>query len=204
MIPVHPQPEPVHFDTEVRKKGSLWLLENPDAKSEKLPPYWRKVNEALWSAYGGVCAYLAVYFEFVTGASTTDHFIPKSVEPSLAYEWSNYRLSSLGANRRKGVSVILDPFDLESESFFLDILTGAVYPNPEKAPDYKHRCEETIQTLGLNDARCISMRLEHIQQYLTCVVSEAYLQAKSPFVYYELRRQQVVPVAAVPPEVFTL
>lgn len=84
MIPVALQPEPANFDFEVRQKGRAWLaaqgipLNSAPPKPADLPNYWTYSNQQLWEAYSGVCAYLAIYFEWVTGAGSTDHFIAKS------------------------------------------------------------------------------------------------------------------------------
>lgn len=108
MIPVQEQKEPSHFDAEVRQRGLKWLKDNgipldqPPPKSSELPPYWQEIQYDLWQAYKGVCAYLCIYFDWPLGASSTDHFTAKSRHAGLAYEWSNYRLSCLGANRSKG------------------------------------------------------------------------------------------------------
>ena len=85
------------------------------------PAYWRHSNRQLWEAYDGVCAYLAIYFEWVTGTHSTDHFVAKSRNAGDAYEWHNYRLSCLAANRNKGTfDDILDPIGLEPNTFVLD------------------------------------------------------------------------------------
>ena len=96
MIPVALQAEPANFDPDVRQRGLAWLAANgiavlgPAPKKPKLPAYWSATNKALWDAYGGTCAYLAIYFDWVTGAGSTDHFVAKSRDVGQAYEWSNY------------------------------------------------------------------------------------------------------------------
>ncbi len=95
MIPVTIQPEPADFDPNVRVPGHNWLkangitLNSVPPKGTKLPNKWTHSNKQLWAAYGGVCAYLAIYFEWVTGASSTDHFVAKSRNAGDAYEWNN-------------------------------------------------------------------------------------------------------------------
>lgn len=104
MIPVVLQPEPADFDEKVRQPGLRWLTanginpDNPPPRATALPNYWNRSNRQLWEAYSGMCAYLAIFFEWVTGASSTDHFIAKSRHAGNAYEWNNFRLSCLGAN----------------------------------------------------------------------------------------------------------
>ena len=69
MIPVELQQEPRDFNENVRQRGRCWLANHgiePDAPPPDpaaLPAYWRHANRQLWQAYGGVCAYLAIYFE---------------------------------------------------------------------------------------------------------------------------------------------
>lgn len=188
MIPVVLQPEPADFDEKVRQPGLRYLKSHPHGS---LKPYWQAMTAALWEAYGGVCAYLAIYFEYVTGAASTDHVVAKSQERSLAYEWSNYRLASLAMNRKKGIHEVLDPCELEDDSFFINFLDGEIYPNPEKNEDYRSRCQRTIDVLQLNDALCKRMRLEHFQAFAEGNVSMAYLKRGSPFVYQEVIRQKL-------------
>ena len=108
MIPVQLQPEPADFDRNVRQPGRNWLTNHRIAlnaappRASALPNYWTHSNKQVWYAYSGVCAYLAIYFEWVTGAASTDHFVAKSRNAGDAYEWNNYRLSCLGPNRNKG------------------------------------------------------------------------------------------------------
>ena len=113
MIPVTPQPEPEDFDRLVRQPGRDYLRLHPDTKPSKLPAYWTRVIHDLWEKYNGICAYLAKYLPEPTGAVTTDHFVAKSKTKEWAYEWSNYRLASLGKNRKKNTDKVLDPFTLK-------------------------------------------------------------------------------------------
>ena len=188
MIPVALQPEPSDFDVKVRQPGRCYLQQHPTGD---LPPYWQTMTQELWKVYGGICAYLAVFFEFATGAASTDHFVAKSQERSLAYEWSNYRLASLAMNRRKGIHEVLDPCEIEANSFFINFLDGEIYPNPEKTEDYRISCQKTIDVLQLNDAPCKRMRLEHFQEFAEGNVSLSYLKQKSPFVFQKVIRQKL-------------
>src|SRR5690554_6264660 len=159
MIPVIPQPEPALFDKKVRQPGLAWLAKNdldpkqPPPDPSKLPAYWSKTNEDLWRAYSGVCAYLSIYFEWVTGASSTDHFIAKSSDAGQAYEWGNYRLSCLGANRNKNkFDDVLDPFLIKPETFELNLANGQIQPGPLLSEDEKQAAQKTIDRLHLDSA----------------------------------------------------
>lgn len=191
MIPVTPQPEPPDFDVKVRQPGRNYILLNPRASAADLPPLWREMNRTLWETYNGICSYLAVFFEFATGASSTDHFAPKSKNIQDAYEWSNYRLACLAANRRKNTHIVLDPFTMQSESFTIDFLDGEITPNETKSLRYQGFCQHTIEILGLNDPDIKKMRVRHFDDYWNDLVNLEWLQRYSPFVYSEIIRQQL-------------
>lgn len=194
MIPVKLKPEPESFDQNVRQKGNEWLKHHPDPSPTQLPPYWQAVSRDLWESYSGICAYLAIYFDFATGASTTDHFLPKSQSPTEAYEWRNYRLACLAANRKKAAQEVLDPFEIEEDSFRIDFLDGSIYPNREKKKDYQKLCEDTINKLDLNSHLNREKRQNDFTEYCKGHVSKDYLRRHSPFVYSEIVRQKIQPV----------
>lgn len=195
MIPVTLQPEPNDFQSRVRKPGLAWLRKNnvplngPVPSTIKIPSYWSRSNKELWEAYDGVCAYLAIYFEWVTGAASTDHFVAKSVNAGLAYEWTNYRLSCLGPNRNKNkFDDVLDPVGLTAETFLLNLVSGEIYPNPALEEPTKTDAGSTIKRLKLNSPDHNLMRQRHYKLYLQHKDSDA-LKRLSPFVWYEAQRQ---------------
>lgn len=195
MIPVTPQPEPNTFDQDVRQLGLAWLaangvaLNSPLPKKTKLPAYWSNSNQSLWNAYDGVCAYLAIYFEWVTGASSTDHFIAKSVLPGQAYEWSNYRLSCLGPNRNKNkFDDVLDPIGLAANTFELNLVSGEIRPRPGLNKNATALARKTIKRLKLHSTHHNQMRQRHFSQYLRHK-DEQTLRQLSPFVWHEAQRQ---------------
>ena len=195
MIPVTLRPEPTDFNTEVRQKGRAWLaghgipLDAPPPRAADLPNYWSHSNKQLWEAYLGVCAYLAIYFEWVSGASSTDHFIAKTRNAGDAYEWNNYRLSCLGANRNKGqFDDVLDPIGLPADTFVLNLASGEIRPNPELDAEQKKLARKTIQRLKLDSPDHRAMRAKHFFRYLRGK-DEQTLKDLSPFVWYEAQRQ---------------
>ena len=198
MIPVKLQPEPEDFDALVRKPGLNWLASKgwsrnqPPPDTSKLEPYWRSTQKHLYDAYSGVCAYLAIYFDRVTGASSTDHFIAKSKNAGLAYEWSNFRLSCLGANRRKNkFDDLIDPAELKNYPFELNFVNGLIKPSVawENNPERKRLALSTIARLRLNDAETAEMRASHFEHVMNKDWSQNYLKKASPFVWYEMNRQ---------------
>ena len=189
MIPIELQPEPLDFKELVCEPGNRYLAEHPDTRPSRLPPYWTRILYELWEVYGGICAYLSIYFDYATGAASVDHFVPKSQNKNLAYKWCNYRLSSLGSNRRKNTADILDPIGLQPDSFRLDFDTGRIYPNREKSPDYISKCQNTITVLGLDIPHCRNMRKRRFEQYCKHEITLQHLQKESPFIYLEIIRQ---------------
>lgn len=198
MIPVTLQPEPADFDAEVRQKGHAWLGAQgiaPNAappKASKLPNYWSHSNKQLWEAYSGVCAYLAIFFEWGTGAASTDHFIAKSLNAGDAYEWSNYRLSCLGPNRNKNkFDDVLDPIELAPNTFVINFASGKITPNPAVSPAQRAAARKTIRRLKLDSPDNNKMRAQHYKDYLAGDCSLAFLLRNSPFVHTEIVRQEL-------------
>lgn len=195
MISVILQAEPPDFDVKVRQKGHAWLTDHGIAlnaappKASALPNYWRHSNKQLWEAYSGVCAYLAIYFEWVTGASSTDHFVAKSRQAGDAYNWDNYRLSCLGANRNKNrFDDVLDPVGLSPDMFVLNLASGKIRANSALTAAEMATVRKTITRLKLNSAENKEMRAKHFVRYLRKKDEEA-LKELSPFVWCEANRQ---------------
>ena len=196
MIPVTPKPEPEDFDTQVRQKGLRWLekhdidIKDPLPSGTKLPPYWRACLDELYHNYDGVCAYLAVSIERTTGTGTVEHFCPKSLRPDLAYEWCNYRLACSAINSRKReFTDILDPFEIEDGLFYLELVSGHIFPNPRLPGALQKEIQKTIDRLKLDSPANNEMRAKHYQFYCEGEVTEEFLKKYSPFVWMEAARQ---------------
>ncbi len=195
MIPVQPQPEPGDFSERVRSPGTAFLKEvpRPATRQWDKKEYWREVLPDMRDAYNGVCAYSAHWISRVTGGHSIDHFLPRSLRPDLAYEWTNYRYASAKLNSRKGTRSILDPFRLEPGWFTLDFESYLVRPNPRLAPERKSEVQHTIDVLRLNDDEgCVEERQEYIECFCSGEISFAHLERMSPFIAYELRRQGLI------------
>lgn len=93
MMRVQPAPEPADFDEKVRQPGLRAIAElvgDPpmqarsgpkrekianrpeDIPAAKLPDYWTHALDDLLGSHHRVCAYVCVYIERVTGASSVD------------------------------------------------------------------------------------------------------------------------------------
>lgn len=199
MIPVVPKPEPLGFDENVRQRGLNDLRKRNIPLDQSLPegtnlqPYWRDCLDDLHASYKGVCAYLCIFIERVTGGNSVDHFIAKSKLPVLAYEWSNYRLACSTMNSRKqDYDDVLDPFDIKPDMFLLELVSGRIYPNPALPPAEKREVEDTIKRLGLDDPLCRKTRVEHYEEYVKGSYNDVHLKKRSPFVWHEAKRQELL------------
>ncbi|MGJ7462111.1 hypothetical protein ACR80S_13505 [Halomonas sp. MA07-2] len=198
MIRVVPKPEPAEFDARVRQHGRAWLQERgwlrpqslPAGTGKELPTYWRECLGELHRRYDGICAYLCVYIERVTGGATVDHFIAKSPRPDLAYEWDNYRLAcSIMNSRKRDYSKVMDPFTIHDGWFRLELVSGSIYPSPELEGRQQEQVAYTIKRLGLDDAGNRELRARHFQDFLEGEYTAAFLRKRSPFVYQEALRE---------------
>ncbi len=188
MIHVEPRPEPADFDETVRQPGLRALAE----RRETLPPYWRRCLDDLHTAYRGICAYACIYIDKATGARSVEHFVAKSSDLTLAYEWSNYRLACALVNSRKGTfDDVLDPFDIENGWFVLELSFLQVLPNPSLEPELRIRVQETIDRLGLQTQECREARAEYFDDYIKGHIDFGYLKRKCPFVAQEVVRQNL-------------
>lgn len=206
LIFIDKKPEPASFDSLVRQKGlaylkakSLTIYESLPQNTE-IPPYWRACLEDLYREYDGICAYLGIFIERVTGTPSVDHFIAKSRSILLAYEWSNYRLACTRINSRKrDFNDVLDPFSdvLIWKLFHLELVTGRIYPSPDFPnsdlnPFAMRPVEKTIERLGLDSPDCRQERANWFSEYLNRNITSDYLKKKCPFVWIEADRQKLL------------
>jgi uncharacterized protein (TIGR02646 family) len=205
MIPVTPQPEPPEFDQKVRQRGQKWLHKKlshthpATASAIELKPYWQACLDELHQGYQGICAYLCIYVDRAQGSATVDHFQPKSQRPDLAYEWSNYRLACQRMNNSKrDFTDVLDPFTVQSAWFRLDFADGRIYAAPDLQPLIQTQVNATITRLRLNAIDLCKLRIAHWNDYIRHShdpregVSASYLREKSPFVWSEAKRQELL------------
>jgi 5-methylcytosine-specific restriction endonuclease McrA len=221
LIRVEPQPEPERFDQDVRQPGRSAIaeltgkpltLQRPgprrrkiaerpeDIPPAKLPPFWRKCLPDLHRAYRGICSYVCVYIEPVTGAGTVDHMVPKSGAVKEAYEWSNYRLACALMNARKSdVPDVLDPFEIDDGWFELDLINFQIKPNPQLDAAIRQKVLTTIERLGLDKSACRRLQARYYFDYIDQHIDLEYLDRYAPFLALELRRQDELRVSPAPP-----
>lgn len=188
MIFVQEAAEPVDFQLKVRTPGQTFLNVNsrPSNKEYKPHRYWKDID--LHTAYGGICAYSA---HWIPPKGTVDHYIPKSVDSHLAYEWSNYRLCTEKINNYKDNKLdVMDPFRIKSGWFVIDFATFFIKPE-ESLPDYlKTAVSSTILRLRLNDDDdLVQDRANTVVLYSNGDFPFDFLLRRYPFIARELERQ---------------
>jgi hypothetical protein len=144
-------PEPPEFDAAVRRPGRRWLDEHPASRS--FPPHWRKVSAELEAAFHGRCAYTAMA---LMGPGTVDHFVSLDEDPTLAYEWHNFRHAAGWINSKKSAlrsEQILDPCEIGDDWFEL-LLPGCELIVTERCPEaLRGRARFMLRRLGLDHGR---------------------------------------------------
>ena len=195
MIRVEEQAEPKIFATNVRQRGERFLDDNPQPSATELGnhAYWRFAARELYEAYAGICAYTCHKIAFDTGWRTVEHFVPKSVNAHLAYEWSNYRLVCGRLNgRKRNHQDVLDPFQLDNGVFSIDFPSLQVRPSDDLFDQLEFRAWRTIERLKLNDETCILGRRAYVEPYCTGDITLQHLFREAPFIHREIIRQNLV------------
>lgn len=217
MLPVRLADEPEDFNSKVREPGNRAIQEMIDPAlaprrpgprrkvyghldsipPSALPDLWTRALDDMCGAYDRICAYLGMRIPLAVGQPTVDHFVPKSLAPELAYEWSNFRLASLTANRLKDAAAeFVDPCSMAIRCFELDF---ARYEVRWVGPQHAASPMAISNTLTvLNEPTCCDAREDHHGWYLGIPDksgrprdrrSYAWLASESPFVAAELVRQ---------------
>ena len=190
LIPVAEQPPPADFDTKVGNPGRAFLKRSGTPVSFKGMELWKNCLNDLRTAYKGICSYCCLWIPL---NCSVDHFQPKTTNPNLAYEWSNYRLAHQKINSYKGESTsVLDPFHIQDGWFMLDFANCFVKPNKELPQDIQDEITTTIQVLRLNtDDTLVQSRFDLLRDYSKGYCTMEFLEAKYPFLAVELKRQGV-------------
>lgn len=189
-----PQPEYPAFNSQVRQPGAAFLATCPQPTSDQFRKknFWNRAARELHAAYSGMCAYTAMY---LPEQGSVDHFIPKTVQPSLAYEWRNYRLASGRVNSAKGMQTgILDPFQVDDTWFHLEVPSCLLKANPQLHHDVRIQVNHTINALRLNsDDYYVQERCNILIEHAKGEISLSFLQRRYPFLAKEITRQNLAP-----------
>jgi hypothetical protein len=190
---------PANFDNQVRNPGLRFLRRTPRPTNDQWGKhnFWRYAHDDLYNLYHGICAYCASWTPRGKGTNSPDkmtsidHFVPKSHVPTLAYEWSNYRLCRARINASKGERTdIIDPFQIHGDWFIIDFYTFLISANGGLPPLIETNIENTITALELNHNDFVEQRIDVIKGYSLGLLNFGQVQEKFPFIAYEMTRQR--------------
>lgn len=196
MIPITPQPEPLTFDAQVRQLGLAAMNAHRGNWTNRSfwnrHRYWSNCINDMHILYMQTCAYLGVMVNRLVslpiGVASVEHFIPKSIDRTLAYEWDNYRLVCSLANSERGdMEPFLDPFTILPGTFHLFLNSGFVVKNP----NIKGLDDQAVyNTLKVINNNCfMDYRAKLFKSYKD---NPSVLQQESPFIYAEAVRQGAI------------
>ena len=204
MIPIKPAPEPKSFDKNVRQPGLQFLNElgisKPYDGRVRIPwkdgRFWRECIDLLEDSYHHTCCYVGMRINNSNSDKhrSVEHFIPKSLDPWLAYEWSNYRLSCRKANTDRGSKTVLDPFLVDPNDFRLDLFSFELFPNPDLPLNKQSEVQATIDNIDLNNSYWKTNRQKYYIEYIKTqkisqnTLGEQFLLHYAPIVLAEINR----------------
>ena len=198
LIPIVPASEPGDFDRKVRKPGQAFLRTTPHPIGSEWDDnnYWSRSIADLQTSYNSICAYCGSWTNssgnhHAPSYRSVDHFVPKSVSPTQAYDWDNFRLCRTRLNIRKGNHQdVLDPFTLAPGWFHLSFLTFLVAPDSTLSLKEKNSVLATIDRLQLNiDQDYVNERVGAIREYCLGIATKPQLGKHFPFITTEMDRQ---------------
>ncbi len=195
MIPVTLPAPPAHYVTRVRQPGMLFLAATPNPTSAEWNQhrYWQNIHEDLYRWHKGVCVYCASWTPHPrrrgVDHTSIDHFVPKSKNLPLAYEWSNFRMVRSKLNNRKDYfEDVLDPCTLQPGWFRLDFTTFFLEPDAALPAKAQSQVAATIQRLLLNgDSAYVNERARVIYRYTAGRITFADIQRLYPFIASEMQ-----------------
>jgi hypothetical protein len=164
VIRVEQVEEPEKFDRECRQPGKKWLGAHPGGDPHK-NPLWSAFHGELRDAFHGRCGFLGLWIH----RGTVDHWVSVNNQPSLAYEWSNYRYVAGELNSAKKPAwdgKLLDPFEIDGEWFEIQLPSLQLVLIADVPADVRERVEFTLDKLHLRDGEeVVRIRREWVKQY---------------------------------------
>ena len=82
-----------------------------------------------------------------------------------------------------------DPFEVKDGWFYLELVSGHIFPNPQLPGALQKEIQKTINRLKLDSPVNNEMRAKHYQFYCEGKITKEYLKDFSPFVWEEADRQ---------------
>ncbi len=192
-----PQP-PAEYESRVKARGEAFLRRcpSPSQAEWRKHRYWQQVHTYLYNELQGICSYSASWTPRKnppadTDQTSIDHYVPKAVDASQAYEWNNFRLCRSRLNQRKGKHRdVLDPCATGDDWFIINFTTFRIEPDPGCPPGRKAKVLATICRLELNQDRdYVYERIRVIRYYVQGHMALGDLVRKYPFIAQQMTKQ---------------
>jgi hypothetical protein len=140
--------EPGNFQETVEVPGKDWLRDHPNANPKEFPKYWKTCQPELARGFRCLCAYSLMH---ISCSGVVDHYLSKSRDRGLAYEWSNYRYACSTMNSRKWTfdERILDPFEVQDGWFEVQLGSWQLLITDRIPESKRERAGFTLEQLQL-------------------------------------------------------
>lgn len=166
---------PEALTEEVCQELTELYLKNREKDVWNSPKIKEPLKKAMLEMSYSKCSYCECKINLESKDVTIDHFLPKSLYPSLVVKWENLFPSCLRCNRNKNDcdKVLLNPCECEPKEFF-----ALSRKNPFRliGIDGNEVGKNTISAIGLNDVeRVMVARLsewEDIHERLECIYED--------------------------------
>jgi hypothetical protein len=155
-----------------------------------MPGYlWRRVSSELRTAFQELCGYTAMWIS----EGTVDHFVSRSEDRTLAFEWGDFRYASASINSSKSAlrsHQVLDPFDVGEGWFEVILPSCQMVITSHCPPEYADRAQNMLKRLKLGDGEdIVRVRLEWYRMYCDGELSLEGLARKAPLIAQAVRKQ---------------
>jgi hypothetical protein len=188
VIRVERAPEPPDFHQRVRVLGNTWLAKGSVAN---LPSYWRRATRPLREAFGGRCGYTAMW---LSAPGTVDHFVSRSEDRALAYEWSNLRYAASWINSSKSdlrADQVLDPFEVGDDWFEIRLPQCEMFLTERCPAEYRERAQTMLGRLKLGKGEdVVEFRLEWYRMFLLGELTLDGLERRAPLIARAIRKDR--------------
>lgn len=173
-------PEPANFQADARVPGTDWLRTHPDAKRPK--DLWTAFKSELADGFRSLCAYSALY----EPVGTVDHFVSWNQDPTLAYEWSNYRYCAGWINSSKRhlrAERLIDPFEVADGTFEILLPSLQMQVSERVTGEAREKAQFVLDRLHLrDDERVVRQRREWYRMFQDGEVTLEGLRSKAPLI----------------------
>lgn len=182
-VPRRPKDPPPKLAANQRNWTDRWKeIHLSKSKSDWATPAAKKIlKEAMEKMAHGKC----VFCEGILNAQAyleVEHYVAKTVEHALAFEWTNLFPACAICNGSKSdedhKGALLKPDEDDPEDYFLVHPEGWLEPRPDLTPEQKSRAKETIRICDLQRAQLRTLRRQTLVRCGEWILNGGYKRRK--------------------------